>query len=61
MKLFVATNPENGWDCVIGVYKAESAEAVEEYIWKEAGWDARPENFHYRCRVHEQTLTEVGE
>lgn len=28
MKTFVITKPEDGWDCVFGVYEAESEERV---------------------------------
>jgi hypothetical protein len=34
-KVFVITNPELGWDCVTGVYLAESEEALIEYLGKE--------------------------
>jgi hypothetical protein len=30
--IFVITNPELGWDCVRGVYAAESEEALIEYL-----------------------------
>jgi hypothetical protein len=30
--IFVTTNVELGWDCVTGVYLAESEEAVIEYL-----------------------------
>lgn len=30
--IYVVTNPENGWDCVVGVYEADSKEIVEQYL-----------------------------
>lgn len=35
--IYVVTNPENGWDCVISIYKADSEEAVKQYIADERG------------------------
>ncbi len=32
MKIFVVTNPELGWDCVIGAYQANNPDEVEKYI-----------------------------
>lgn len=32
--IFVVTNPELGWDCVVGVYKANSEEEVADYFVK---------------------------
>ena len=31
-KVFVVTNPELGWDCVTGVYLAESEDALKEHL-----------------------------
>lgn len=31
-KIFVVTNVESGWDCVVGVYLAKSEESVIEYL-----------------------------
>jgi hypothetical protein len=35
--IYVTTNPENGWDCVNGVYKSESKEIVLQHIADERG------------------------
>lgn len=32
MRVYVVTNPENGWDCVIGVYKASSEEHLRDEL-----------------------------
>lgn len=53
MRTFVATNPLNGWDCVIGVYTAENEDVVREYIWREAGYDEEPADHKYACCIHE--------
>jgi len=31
-KVFVITNPERGWDCVSGVYVADSEDSLIEYL-----------------------------
>ena len=33
--IFVMTNPEMGWDCVVGVYLANSENEVIEYLGDE--------------------------
>lgn len=47
--IFVVTNPEDGWDCVRGVYKAESEEALRKYLNEESGRDTEDESI-----IHEQ-------
>lgn len=34
-RVYVTTNPELGWDCVTGVYLADSEQSVIEYLGKE--------------------------
>ena len=50
-RTFVVTNPEDGWDCVIGVFTAENEQQVEQYI---KDW-CLPES----SIVHETTLTNI--
>ena len=38
-KHYVITNPEDGWDCVAGIYIATSEEEVAVYFAKENGYD----------------------
>ena len=39
-KLFVVTNPENGWDCVYStLYKGYTEEEVRELLDEEFGYD----------------------
>jgi hypothetical protein len=33
--IYVVTNPERGWDCVCGVYSAESEDKVYKYFASE--------------------------
>ena len=33
--IFVMTNPEMGWDCVVGVYLANSEDELIEYLGDE--------------------------
>ena len=37
MSIFVITYPESGWDCVGGIYEADSKEQVLEFIAEERG------------------------
>lgn len=32
MNVYVVTNPELGWDCLVGVYKASSEEEVRNEL-----------------------------
>jgi hypothetical protein len=50
-RIFVLTNPELGWDCVCGVYAAESEEALIEYLG---------EDYNADCDViHDQSSLQV--
>lgn len=58
--IYVVTCPENGWDCVNGVYKAESEEAVYEFFAKERGVDINDEELRNSLVVHQQyDITEL--
>jgi len=35
--IFVVTNPENGWDCVSGVYEADNEEDIKQFIADQRG------------------------
>ena len=59
MNIYVVTNPENGWDCVVGVYEAESEEAVKKYLLWELGYDEEPEDWEDRRIIHRQSITKV--
>lgn len=37
--IYVVTNPENGWDCVIDVFKASSEEKVKECLLEDYSLD----------------------
>lgn len=50
-KVFVVTNPELGWDCVTGVYLAESKKDVIEYL----GSDYDPD----MDVIHSESITEI--
>lgn len=53
-KIFVVTNPESGWDCVRGVYEAESEEQLKKWLLKDDGYEEEPENWEYTHCIHEQ-------
>lgn len=49
--IFVVTRPEDGWDCVQGVYKADSEDRVKEQLMDVCGMtDEQVEN---KFIVHE--------
>jgi hypothetical protein len=50
-KIFVMTNPELGWDCVTGVYLAESEEALIEHLGDE--YDEAMDIIHSRRNIVE--------
>lgn len=50
-RIFVITNPELGWDCVCGVYAAESEEALIEYLGEDYNEDSDV--------IHDNTLQVV--
>jgi len=51
MKTFIVTNAEDGWDCVVGAFEAETEKEVKQYI---IDW-CLPDG----CIVHETTLTKL--
>jgi len=57
MKVFVVTNPELGWDCVVNVYTAESEEQVEEHLSELYGIPVDKVQEEYV--IHEEVLTEI--
>jgi hypothetical protein len=50
-KIFVTTNPEMGWDCVTGVYLAESEEALIEHLGED--YDEGLDVIHSRRNIVE--------
>lgn len=52
--IFVVTQPENGWDCVRGVYRADSEEDVYKFIAEERGVDINNEELRDTVIVHEK-------
>jgi hypothetical protein len=52
--IYVITNPELGWDCVMGVYKAESEEIVKQYIADDRGISLEELEINDDCVIHEQ-------
>lgn len=55
--IFVVTYPEDGpeWDCVGGVYRADSEEDVYKFIAKERGVDSDDAKLRYDVIVHESS------
>ena len=44
--IYVVTNPELGWDCVVGVFSASDEDIVYEYLCREGyGENYTEENF----------------
>lgn len=56
-KFFVVTNPEQGWDCVVGLYEAESKEAVELVLCAE--YEINLEELKNQYVIHKITLTKI--
>lgn len=54
--VYVITNPELGWDCVMGVYQASSEEAVKKRFFKELGYDEIPEDWDNTYVIHKERL-----
>lgn len=52
--IYVVTYPENGWDCVGDVYKAESEEDVYKHIAKKRGVDVNDKRFRDTVLVHQK-------
>lgn len=51
---FVVTDVEAGWDCVIGLYEAETLKQVESLVKKEYG-----KNWEDSKVIHEQYLEKL--
>ena len=64
-KLFDLTNPELGWDCVCGVYFAESEEAVVEHLGKDYDEDmdviheVSPDEIETKAEIRDAKIDEV--
>lgn len=56
-KVFVVTNPELGWDCVVDVYTAESEKQVEEHLSEVYGIPVEEVQDEYV--IHEEYITEI--
>lgn len=54
--VYVVTCPENGWDCVIGVYVAHDKEQVYQYLADEQGRNVDDDEIQNRYIVHSKTL-----
>jgi arginine utilization protein RocB len=54
---YVVTNPELGWDCVIGLYLAKSAKDVYEYLAE--SYDMSIEECEDKFIVTEQSPYEI--
>lgn len=52
--IYVTTYPEEGWDCVGNIYKAESEEEVYKYLAKERGVDVDDEDLRNSIIIHQQ-------
>ena len=52
--IYVATNPELGWNCVEGVYKAKSEKDVYKCIAKKMGVDENDETLRNITVVHQK-------
>jgi len=55
--IFVVTNPELGWDCVCGAYKASSEKVVLEELAKETGRTI--EQLEDSFVIHEVSIEEL--
>lgn len=54
--VYVVTNPENGWDCVLGVFS--SIESLRQYLapeedWDDEGVDIREDSEYYNASIGE--------
>ena len=54
MKTFVITNPELGWDCVVGIFQAKSLDALMTYLKEDEKWSQETLDQHV---IHEQVIT----
>lgn len=57
MRVFVVTNVESGWDCVRGVYYADSEEALAKLLADEE--DLSVEEWEETNIIHNELLTDV--
>ena len=62
--IFVVTNPQDGWDCVRGVYEASSEEVLKQYLAQECGqeeWtdDMSEESIITSCKI--TSIKDLGE
>jgi ATP adenylyltransferase/5',5'''-P-1,P-4-tetraphosphate phosphorylase II len=48
MKTFVVTNPELGWDCIIGVYQAKSKTALIKWLRENDSYDKEYDIIHQK-------------
>lgn len=62
--IYIITNPELGWDCVCGVYEADSKQQVAEYYVKASSLkeDQTAEEWmeEYNYIIHETTLRKIN-
>lgn len=56
MKLFIVTDPENGWDCIKKVYWAYTKQQVKEYELKAQGLEIEPEFWKENNIIHEKEV-----
>lgn len=54
---YVVTRPDLGWDCVVGLYRANSESEVHEYLCEEK--DITLEESEERYVLHEHDVTEL--
>ena len=60
MPIYVVTNPEAGWDCVNGVYKAENEEQVKKFIKDMDGYKGDDDEWDSVHVIHETTMIDIS-
>ena len=53
-KVYVVTDPERGWNCVLGVYTAVSEKELNEFLLHEEGYTEAPDWWADCRRIHEK-------
>ncbi len=53
-KLFIVTGVTLGWDCIMGVYEAESEGLVKAHLLCE--WEMNDEQFEEDYHIHEKII-----
>jgi len=54
--IFVVTLPDLGWDCVVGIYEADSEQQIEEYLIS----DGVDKEYIKEYVISRQTITKLN-